>query len=101
MKKQAKRRNPHRRQMMIDLAHIIIGCAAVGIAVFSFLDLDNRMGLFPFVFALAALLNFVNGIPRLGGTFRRNPQLKKGIVMLVFGVLLLAFSAVSAYTLWR
>lgn len=101
MKKNKKGRNPHRRQLMIDLAHIVIGIAAVTIAVFSFLDLDNRMGLFPFVFALAALLNFINGIPRLGGTFRRNPQLKKGIFLIAVGAALLIFAAVSAYTLWR
>lgn len=100
MKKQ-NGRNPHKRQLMIDLAHIVIGMAAVAIAVFSFLDLDNRMGLFPFVFALAALLNFINGIPRLGGSFRRNPQLKAGIFLIVVGIVLLAFAAVSAYTLWR
>lgn len=101
MGKKRKSRNPHRRQLMIDLAHIVIGCAAVAIAVFSFLDLDNRMHLFPFVFALAALLNFINGIPRLGGNFRRNPQLKSGIFMMVVGTALLAFAAASAYTLWR
>lgn len=101
MKNKTKSRNPHRQQLIIDLAHIVIGCAAVGIAVFSFLDLDNRMGLFPFVFALAALLNFINGIPRLGGNFRRNPQLKAGIFMIILGAALLIFAAVSAYTLWR
>lgn len=101
MKKKKKGRNPHKKQLMIDLAHIVIGIAAVAIAAFSFLDLDNRMGLFPFVFALAALLNFINGIPRLGGTFRRNPQLKAGIFLVIVGVALLIFAAASAYTLWR
>ena len=101
IKKKKKGRNPHRLQLMIDLAHIVIGCAAVAIAVFAFLDLDNRMRLFPFVFALASLLNFINGIPRLGGNFRRNPQLKTGIFMIVVGTALLAFAAASAYTLWR
>lgn len=100
-KKKEKNRNPHRRQLMIDLAHIVIGCAAVAIAVFSFMDLDHRMHLFPFVFALAALLNFINGIPRLGGSFRRNPQLKTGIFLIVVGVALLLFAILSAYTLWR
>ncbi|MBQ8815533.1 MAG: hypothetical protein IJZ85_13670 [Lachnospiraceae bacterium] len=102
MKKSRKTgRNPHKRQLMIDLAHIVIGSAAVAIAVFAFVDLDNRMIWFPFVFALAALLNFINGIPRLGGTFRRNPQLKAGIFLVIVGVALLAFAAGSAYTLWR
>ncbi len=96
-----KGRNPHKRQFLIDLTHIVIGCAAVGITVFAFWDLDNRMALFPFVFALAALLNFINGIPRLDGNRHRNPQLKAGIALIVSGVLLLAFAAVSAYTLWR
>lgn len=99
--KKTKNRNPHRRQLMIDLAHIVIGCAAVAIAVFSFMDLDNRMELFPFVFALAALLNFINGIPRLGGNFRRNPQLKAGIMLVAVGIALLIFAVLSAYTLWR
>ena len=94
-------KNPHKRQFMIDLAHIVIGCAAVAITVFAFVDLDHRMYLFPAVFALAALLNFINGIPRLGGTFRRNPQLKTGIFLVILGVALLAFAAVSAYTIWR
>lgn len=96
-----KGRNPHKRQFLIDLTHIVIGCAAVGITVFAFLDLDNRMALFPFVFALAALLNFINGIPRLGGNLYRNPQMRAGIALIVIGLLLLAFAAVSAYTLWR
>ena len=94
-------RNPHKRQFMIDLAHVVIGCVAVAITVFAFFDLDHRMYLFPAVFALAALLNLINGIPRLGGTFRRNPQLKAGIFLVILGVALLAFAAVSAYTLWR
>lgn len=100
-RKKKNGRNPHKQQLAIDLAHIVIGCAAVAIAVFAFLDLESRMGLFPFVFALAALLNFINGIPRLGGSFRRNPQLKAGLFLVAVGVVLLAFAAVSAYTLWR
>lgn len=99
--KKIKTKNPHGRQLLIDLAHILIGCAAVAITVFAFFDLDNRMGLFPFVFALAALLNFINGFPRLAGNPRRNSQLKVGMALIVVGVLLLAFAAVSAYTLWR
>lgn len=99
--KKVKARNPHSRQLWIDLVHIVIGCAATAITVFAFLDLDNRMGMFPFVFALAALLNFINGIPRLGGNFHQNTQWKTGVMLMVVGVLLLAFAALSAYTLWR
>lgn len=99
--KKVKARNPHSRQLWIDLVHIVIGCVATAITVFAFLDLDNRMGMFPFVFALAALLNFINGIPRLGGNFHQNTQWKKGVMLMVAGVLLLAFAALSAYTLWR
>jgi len=53
------------------------------------------------VFALAALLNFINGIPRLGGNFHQNTQWKTGVMLMVAGVFLLAFAALSAYTLWR
>ncbi len=93
--------NPHNRQLWIDIIHIVIGGAATAITVFAFMDLDNRMRLFPFVFALAALLNFINGIPRLGGNFHQNTQWKTGVMLMVAGVLLLAFAALSAYTLWR
>ena len=99
--KKGSGRNPHNRQLWIDFIHIVIGCAATAIAVFAFMDLDTRMGLFPFVFALAALLNFVNGIPRLGGNFHQNTQWKSGVMLMVAGVFLLAFAALSAYTLWR
>lgn len=99
--KKTSNRNPHKKQLMIDLAHIVIGCAAVGITIFVFLDLDRRMQWFPAVFALAALLNFLNGIPRITGSTRRNPQMKAGIALVIVGIGLLAFAAVSAYTLWR
>ena len=99
--KKVNARNPHNRQWWIDLVHIVIGCAVTAITVFAFMDLDNRMGLFPFVFALAALLNFINGIPRLGGNFHQNTQWKTGVMLMVAAVLLLAFAALSAYTLWR
>lgn len=99
--KKTPSRNPHKKQLIIDLAHIVIGLAAVGITIFAFLDLDNRMQWFPAVFALAALLNFLNGIPRMTGNAHRNPQLKAGIALVIAGIGLLLFAAVSAYTLWR
>lgn len=99
--KKVNAKNPHNRQLWIDIVHIVIGCAATAVTVFAFMDLDNRMGLFPFVFTLAALLNFINGIPRLGGNIHQNTHWKTGVMLIVAGVLLLAFAALSAYTLWR
>ncbi len=85
----------------LDLLHIVIGVMIVTLAVLSFLNPDNNLALFPVIFMLAAVLNLVNGWVKIRQSGRNRKKQAAGIGVLLFGIVLVTLSAVSALSVWR
>ena len=104
MRTKRKNRNPHLTGVVMDLAHVVLCVGIVVCAVMIFLNPVYYQRLFPVVFALAALVQFLHGFPKLGG-YRQSHGLDKGLlasgmVLCILGVVLAALSVVSAVTVW-
>ena len=95
-----KTRNPHRRNATIDLIHVVICVAVVALAVISFLNPTGNMKLFAVIFALASVLNFVNGVPRLKRVRGVKSCVASGIFLCLVGVALLGLAIVSVIAFW-
>ena len=96
-----RKRNPRSDALMLDLIHIVIGILVVVCAVFAFLDPEKNRFLFPVIFALAALLNSVNGWMELKNSGRDKRRRNAGVLQCMAAVLLLAVGVVSAISIWR
>ena len=99
-----KRRNPHMAAMMMDGAHVILCIGIVVFAVIIFLNPVQFQQFFPVVFGLAALMQFLHGVPKILA-YRRSHggekgRLIAGILLCVLGLLLAAVAVVSAVTIW-
>lgn len=71
------------------------------LAVFSFLNAENNLVLFPVIFILAAILNLVNGWVKIRRSGRDKKKLLAGFGLLLFGSGLTALAIVSALSIWR
>ncbi|MDO5550239.1 MAG: hypothetical protein Q4F76_03645 [Lachnospiraceae bacterium] len=85
----------------LDLLHIVVGIMIVVLAVLSFLNPDNNLVLFPVIFMLAAVLNLVNGWVKIRQSGRNKKKQAAGAGGVLFGIALVALSAVSALSVWR
>ena len=95
---QERSRNPRNLSMMLDAAHIIIGILIVALAVISFLNPEDHMLLFPVIFLLAASLNIMNAVFKIRMSGREKKA--SGILVLLFGIVLLALAVISAVSIW-
>ena len=96
---QERSRNPRNLSMMLDAAHIIIGILIVALAVISFLNPEDHM-LFPVIFLLAASLNIMNAVFKIRMSGREKKKKASGILVLLFGIVLLALAVISAVSIW-
>ncbi len=87
--------------MQLDLIHLVICVIVVALAFIAFLDIDQRYFLFPAVFFLTAVLNFVNGFVRFDRTRGEEGGVLPGMLLIGTGCLLLALTIVSGYVTWR
>ena len=105
MRSKRKSRNPHLAGVMMDLAHIVLCVGIVAFAVLVFLNPEQYRRLFPMVFALAAMMQFLHGIPKISAYRRTHGSnamlLAAGAGICVLGVILAALAFVSAVTIWR
>ncbi len=95
-----KTRNPHRRNATIDLIHVVVCVAIVALAVISFWNPTENRRLFAIIFALASVLNFVNGVPRLKHVRGAKSRLASGLFLCLVGVALLGLAVVSVIAFW-
>ena len=99
-----KRRNPHMATMMMDAAHVILCIGIVAFAVIIFLNPVQFQHFFPVVFGLAALMQFLHGVPKILAYRRSHGEEKgrliAGILLCVLGLLLGVVAVVSAVTTW-
>ncbi len=59
------------------------------------------MVLFPVIFMLAAILNLVNGWVKIKRSGRDRKKQAAGAGLLLFGIILVLLSVVSALSIWR
>lgn len=95
-----KTKNPHRRNATIDMIHVVVCLAIVALAVIGFLKPVENMKLFSVIFALAAALNFVNGVPRLKQVRGAKSRVVSGLFLCLVGVALLGLAVVSLIAFW-
>ncbi len=104
MRTKRKNRNPHLSGVVMDLAHVILCVGIVVCAVMIFLNPVFYQKLFPVVFALACMIQFLHGVPKLAGYHRSHGAegslLAAGIVLCALGVVLAVLAIVSAVTVW-
>lgn len=89
----------------MDFAHVILCLGVVVIAVIIFLNPPQFVRLFPLVFALAAGMQFLHGIPKILASRKRHRaedrgQLAAGIAICILGVILAGLAIASAITTW-
>lgn len=90
-----RKRNPRASVFIFDIFHIIAGLLIVGMAVLCFLNPVEYEFLFTLIFLLAAVLNIVSSIVKLKENQRKKKQKISGVLLFVFGILLLVLSIIS------
>ncbi len=99
-----KRRNPHLSAFLMNVAHFIICVGIVICAVVIFMNPTQFAWLFPVVFVLAALMQFLHGIPKII-SYRRSHTasislLLSGVGLSALGIILAGIAAASFVTVW-
>lgn len=105
MRTKRKSRNPHMAGLLLDLTHVVLCVGVVVFAVLIFLNPDQHRRFFPIVFILAALMQFLHGVPKVTAYHRSHNMdkslLAAGIGICILGVILALLAAGSAITIWR
>lgn len=87
---------------MLDGLHIVVGILVVICAVLTFLNPDKNDFLFPVIFWLAALLNFVNGWNQFqSGGGHNKKKIAAGAALWTVAVFLTVIGVLSAVSVWR
>jgi len=76
-------------RIVIDILNLVLGLAAVVMAVFTFLNVGQYKWMFPFIFAAGGLLNLLSGIKQL-----ITDNKARGIVLIVVGLLVIGLAIV-------
>ena len=101
MYRQPGKKTSRNSSFILDLIHIVIGIAIVMLSVISFLNPNGHLTLFPVIFFLAAVLNYVNGYFRINQSGRDKKKKIGGVLLLLLGTGLTVLAVVSAVSLWR
>ncbi len=99
-----RRRNPHMTAVAMDAAHVILCIGIVVLAVIIFLNPAQFQYLFPIVFCLAAVMQFLHGVPKILA-YRQSHgadkgRLVAGILLCGLGAILIAIAVISGVTIW-
>lgn len=86
--------------MIVDILHVVVGIVIVTLAVILFINPEDHMFLFPYIFFLASVLNLVNGIYKIRLSGREKKKKAAGMVVLLFGTLLMGLTVISAVSIW-
>lgn len=97
---QEGRRNSRNGSLAVDLLHIGLGIVIVALAVVLFLAPEEHLSLFPAIFFLAGLLNFINGICKFKLRLRQKMRKGAGLLEFLLGLLLFALAGVSGFSIW-
>ena len=97
---QEKKRGGKTSAFALDMIHIVTGVLIVGLAVLAFLNPEDNMILFPVIFLLAGVLNFLNGLERFRLGRGQKKKRASGAVLMGVGIVLLLLCVISAVTIW-
>ena len=96
-----KRYSPRKLGTILDAAHIAIGICVVLMAIFALFDPERYMYLFPLIFLLASVLNFLTGWFYI----RMYPRVRKkkaaGSLYMVIGTITALLCIISAVAIYR
>ncbi len=84
----------------MEQGRVILSLATVLLAVVTFLDMSNRLYLFPVIFVLGGTANVLGGLEKLSadGTKERRPV--QAVLHFVGAVILFMLMALSMLTIW-
>ena len=92
--------SPRKAGTFIDLVHIVLGSATIVLAVFAITNPEKNRVLFPVIFFMASIINFVSS----WFNFKMFPRMKKkrvsAILYLFTGVLIFLLFVISAVSIW-
>lgn len=97
---QEKKRSGQSSAFMLDTAHVVTGILIVLLAILAFLNPEDNMILFPVIFLLAAILNFLNGLDRVRKGRGQKKIKMSGFTLMTIGGALFILCIVSAVTIW-
>ncbi|HIZ44242.1 MAG TPA: hypothetical protein H9672_05925 [Firmicutes bacterium] len=97
------KKNPYTRQTLFDGLSVVAGIAVIATGVFTFVNPERYAYLFPVIFILAAVFQFLLAMPRLRKHYGKKNGKRKaaGIGLCAAGAVLLILAVVSAVCLWR
>lgn len=97
---QDRKRGSRAPAYALDILHVVTGILVVVLAILAFLNPEDNMILFPVIFLLVAVLNFVNGMERFKSGRGQKKKKISGISLMAAGGGLLLLSVISAITIW-
>ena len=96
-----KRYSPRKLGTILDAAHIAIGICVVLMAIFAFFDPERYMYLFPLIFLLASVLNFLTGWFYISMYPRVRKKKAAGSLYMVIGTITALLCIISAVAIYR
>jgi hypothetical protein len=88
-------------QTVVDAIHVIICIVTILLAVFVFWKPLEHEFCYPFIFLLAAILNFVDVFAKIFSPARRKHSILSIFVQILFGILLVGITFLSGISIWR
>lgn len=74
-----------RIRIVIDVINVILSIAVIGLVIYTFLDVSERMEYFPYIFYIGASVNAITGIKHM-----ISQKKLQGLAVWIFGAVLIA-----------
>ncbi len=98
---QERKKGRRNAALLMDAVHIVFGALIVLLAVITFLNPEGNQILLPVIFALAAVLNVINGIHKFRISGRSTRKKAASAAQLLLVLLLILVAVISAISIWR
>ncbi|MDO4487870.1 MAG: hypothetical protein Q4B67_02100 [Eubacteriales bacterium] len=95
-----KKYSPRKIGLLIDSAHFVLGTAIIVMAVMAIFNPDSYKVLFPVIFMLAGIIDYVNAWFQITAYQRNRSKRIGGFVYLIIGILLTGLAVISAISIW-
>lgn len=96
---QGKVTNPRKLHLIIDVVHVVICLIIIIMAVITFWKPMENDKCYPFIFGLAAILNFINAVVTYQESGRKKNIISVAALILI-GVIFLVVTVISAMSVW-
>lgn len=88
-------------QTIVDIIHVTICIAIIVLAGFVLWKPLEHEFFYPFIFLLAAILNFVSALAKFGGTRQGRNRFLPIFIQILLGIILLIITFLSVISIWR